>query len=563
MLAQAETRLKSVADLLLEKQLVQRDDIDRALHMRKSLGGQIGPLLVRTGAISETSYLRVLSEQTGYPILGDGDDTLTMPDDLRVYEFVKQSSIQFDWFIDQAVVLWAHGDGIACLARDPGQSLIKNTLSYFYPDTPISWFLCRNHDLDRILTFLRQERAVESLFDQEGSKHLKELAEEAPVIELVNNIISQAVEAGASDIHVEPGDSQFDVRLRVDGVLRSQLSQPMERFPAVASRIKLIAGIDIAERRLPQDGRLTTRLSGQEMDIRVSTAPEVQGESIVLRLLPKQRDDLSLKHLGMEPDHLQTMERWAQESNGIVLVTGPTGSGKSTTLYSSLAEVNTSDKKVITVEDPVEFQLPGITQIQAHADIGYTFATALRAILRQDPDVIMIGEIRDIETAEIAIQSALTGHLVLSTLHTNDAISAFTRLIDMGIEPFLVAAPVKAVQAQRLVRRLCSQCAESAEPDARILKLVGDLGYEPAQGQWKRAVGCRHCQQTGYKGRIGIYELVEVSVAMQKLISRNAPIEEMRELAKSEGARTLLDDGLIKAWRGISSVDEIYRVVNH
>lgn len=275
------------------------------------------------------------------------------------------------------------------------------------------------------------------------------------MVELVNNVIAQATDARASDIHVEPGEAQFTVRLRVDGVLRTQLTQPIARFPAVASRIKLLAGLDIAERRLPQDGRFTAGAGLREMDIRVSTVPDTRGESIVLRLLPKQRDDLGLQFLGMEPDHLDTMVRWAKEANGIVLVTGPTGSGKSTTLYSILSEVDNTARKVITVEDPVESQLEGIVQIQTHAEIGYTFAAALRAILRQDPDVIMVGEVRDLETAEIAIQSALSGHLVLSTVHTNDAISTFTRLVDMGIEPYLVAAPL------RVCRRSVS-CVASA-----------------------------------------------------------------------------------------------------
>jgi general secretion pathway protein E len=288
---------------------------------------------------------------------------------------------------------------------------------------------------------------------------LRELAEDAPVVSLVNNLIAQAVEARASDIHLEPGERLLEVRLRIDGVLHVRQTLPMDRYAAVASRIKLIAGIDIAERRLPQDGRISTRAAGAEMDVRVSTIPAVYGESIVMRLLPKQRDDLSLERLGMRPAQLQQFKRWLHMPNGLVLVTGPTGSGKSTSLYSALAATNDRTRKIVTVEDPVEFRLPHVIQVQAQPDIGYTFARALRAFLRHDPDIIMVGEIRDRETAEIAIQSALTGHLVLATLHTNDAPSAITRLVDMGIEPFLVAASLRAVMAQRLVRRLCEGCA--------------------------------------------------------------------------------------------------------
>jgi len=373
--------------------------------------------------------------------------------------------------------------------------------------------------------------------------------------------MSQALDAGASDIHIEPGETNFVVRFRVDGVLHTRLRQPQDRFAAIASRIKLIAGLDIAERRLPQDGSLTTRVSGREMDIRVSTAPDVQGESIVMRLLPKQRGEVSLTKLGMEPDHLELTHRWVKEAHGIVLVTGPTGSGKSTTLYSALEATNDGQKKIITVEDPVEYKLEGITQIQAHAEIGYSFARALKAILRQDPDVIMIGEIRDLETAEIAIQSALTGHLVLSTLHTNDAISAFTRLVDMGVEPFLVAAPMLGVQAQRLVRTLCERCAQPEELGERLQQEIAAIpGYSGSGFSARRAVGCPHCQGTGYKGRSGIYELIPVTAEMHELIVQNRPVHEMRTLVAQQGVRNLRQDGLLKVARGVTSLEEVYRV---
>ncbi len=551
-----------IGQRLLQASLISEDDLNKALQIQQSVGGRLGAILLRIGALSEDALLNQLSQQLNIPVLGIEQP---LPDDIRVYECLIASEIEFDWFIDQSVVLWQLPDGsLGCLAKDPLDPLVRETLRYFYAERQVSFYLCRNHDLDRLLSVMARERAVESLFSgDEGQKQLKELAEEAPVIELVNNIISQAVDAGASDIHVEPATDQFHVRLRVDGVLRQQLSQPIERFPAVASRIKLISGIDIAERRLPQDGRLTTRVSGQEMDIRVSTVPEVNGESIVMRLLPKEREELSLASLGMEQDHLELMAEWSRESHGIVLVTGPTGSGKSTTLHSMLEAMNSGERKIITVEDPVEYQVKGVTQIQAHPDIGYTFATALRAILRQDPDVIMIGEIRDLETAEIAIQAALTGQLVLSTLHTNDSISTFTRLIDMGIEPFLVAAPIRAVQAQRLVRRACPHCATPTEPPEDISELLAGVSLPEIQAGWVAAKGCKACQNTGYKGRVGIYELVPVSPELQGMIARNAFLEEMRELVKTQGYRTLVQDGLLKAYKGITTVEEVLRVVNH
>jgi general secretion pathway protein E len=393
-------------------------------------------------------------------------------------------------------------------------------------------------------------------------QHLREMAEEAPVVELVSNLMAQAVEQRASDIHLEPEERQFSVRFRIDGVLHQRLQLPRERFDAVASRLKLISGMDIAERRLPQDGRMSTRVGGQEMDIRVSALPGVHGESIVMRLLPKERKELGLDRLGFEADHLALMKAWTAEANGIVLVTGPTGSGKSTTLYAALAAANDGLKKIITVEDPVEFQLPAITQIQAHAEIGLTFANALRSILRQDPDVIMIGEIRDLETAEIAVQAALTGHLVLSTLHTNDAISAFTRLVDMGVEPFLVATPIRAVQAQRLVRRLCA-CARPAHvPEALQAEAArfADAVLPGVAPRWLEAVGCPQCLGTGYRGRLGIYEMVPVSEQMQHLIVTGASVNEMKAQARAEGHRFLRDDGLLKAWQGLTTVEEVLRV---
>ena len=337
--------------------------------------------------------------------------------------------------------------------------------------------------------------------------------------------------------------------------------QPIDRFAAVASRIKLVSGIDIAERRLPQDGRITARISGSDMDLRVSTLPGVFGESIVMRLLPKNREMLALDHLGMENDHLAMMKDWAASAGGIVLVTGPTGSGKSTTLHGALEATNDGVRKIVTVEDPVEIQIQNITQIQIHSEIGYSFARALRAILRQDPDVIMIGEIRDLETAEIAIQSALSGHLVLSTLHTNDAISSFTRLIDMGVEPFLVAAPLKGVQAQRLVRRLCPECSEEATPADETLQEISNLPDELLGDNWRQARGCDSCHGTGYSGRIGIYQMVPVDEKIQDMIVKGASINDIRQEAAVRGYRNLYQDGLIKASMGKTSINELLRLV--
>ena len=460
------------------------------------------------------------------------------------------------------MVAWelAPGHNLAA-SRHPLDPVVGEMLARRLPAGEWSWRIARSQDLERLQDMVGRATREGGDDGDDDVGHLRELAEEAPVIELVNNMLAQAMDQHASDIHIEPEETVFHVRMRIDGILQTRMTLPASRYPAVASRVKLISGMDIAERRLPQDGRMSTRVSGQEVDIRASAVPAVHGESLVMRLLPKERQDLSLEKLGFAPRDLSMFRGWTREPHGIVLVTGPTGSGKSTTLYGALEEINGRDRKIITVEDPVEYQVPGVTQIQAVADIGYTFSRALRAILRQDPDVIMIGEIRDLETAEIAVQSALTGHLVLSTLHTNDAVSAFTRLVDMGLEPFLVATSVRAVQAQRLVRRLCPDCAAPttvlpaiAEPVERI---AAERGIVPA---WRQAVGCARCQGTGYRGRLGIYELVDVTPALQELVLSRATAERMRALVDTQGGRTLREDGLLKACAGFTSMEEVVRV---
>ena len=548
-----------LGDLLLARELVRAADLARALDLQAAMGGRLGQLLVRIGALSEDQLLDVLSGQLDLPVLGR--DTVP-PVDPDAFGGTAAAGLSPEWMLDQQVLLWSEGDTFYYASRDPLQPALQEALAYALPAVTLQPVLAASQALEHALDALDQSRRAGA--GAEDVRHLRELAEEAPVVEVVNNVLSQAVEQRASDIHLEPGEHQFAVRYRIDGVLYSRLTLPRERFNAVASRLKLISGMDIAERRLPQDGRLSVRVSGQAMDVRASALPGVHGESIVLRLLPKERRDLGLERLGMEPDHLATLGAWTREAHGIVLVTGPTGSGKSTTLYAALAASNDGMKKIITVEDPVEFQLPGITQVQAHADIGLDFANVLRSILRQDPDVVMIGEIRDRETAEIAIQAALTGHLVLSTVHTNDSLGAFTRLVDMGVEPFLVATPIKGVQAQRLVRRLCPHCARPAQVLPSVAEEAAGwaarvLGDVPPQ--WMEAVGCTQCQQTGFRGRVGIYELVPVDDEMRQAVVSGASHPELRRMARAQGHRLLREDGLLKAWRGVTSVDEVLRVI--
>ena len=551
-------RKRLLGDLLVERHIVSASDVQKALAFQEQFGGRIGSILVRLGSLSEETLLPVLADQLGMPLLS-GEEWPENPDAIRT--LFDTCAFTVDWWLDNGVVAWGRESGpIIAVARDPLDPLVNEALEKCLGTTTWCWRLARTQDLDRLLDMAGRSLAgMDTSLDDDVS-HLRELAEEAPVIELVNNILAQAMDQRASDIHIEPEQQVFHIRMRTDGILHTRMTLPASRYPAVASRVKLISGMDIAERRLPQDGRLSARVSGQEVDVRASSVPAVHGESIVLRLLPKERQDLSLERLGFSKRDLALFRVWAHEPHGIVLVTGPTGSGKSTTLYATLEEMNQRDRKMITVEDPVEYEVPGVTQIQANAEIGYTFARALRAILRQDPDVIMIGEIRDLETAEIAVQSALTGHLVLSTLHTNDAVSAFTRLIDMGVEPFLVATSVRAVQAQRLVRRLCTHCSQSTEVLPAVARLVEPLAESGVAPDWRRPVGCTHCQGTGYRGRLGIYELVDVTPEMQELIISSATAEKMRVLATAQGGRSLREDGLLKARAGFTTIEEVVRV---
>lgn len=552
---------------LLERALVTVEELERALELQRKLGGRLGSILVRAGVLSESALLQVLSEQLAIPLLGQ---QVSLPSQQSIAAYLECTPINHDWLIQEQMVLWEDGGCLFYAARDLLTPALREVLEHFHGDAVLQPVLCRTQELDNLLEHcqdLVRQDASGFAPGVEDARQLREMAEEAPIVELVNNIIGQAIDRRSSDIHIEPREFDFRVRFRVDGVLHEQLTLPLERFAAVVSRIKLISGVDIAERRLPQDGRMSIRVSGAELDVRVSSLPGVHGESVVMRLLPRERESLRLEHLGMLPDHLATMRRWAVEPHGIVLVTGPTGSGKSTTLYGALEEINDGVRKIITVEDPVEYQLPNITQVQVHADIGLTFASALRSILRQDPDVIMIGEIRDLETAEIAVQSSLTGHLVFATLHTNDAVSAFTRLIDMGVEPFLVASPIRGIQAQRLVRRICPHCAERCEPilDPAELAAIEAMAHQlfpEDSARWLRARGCERCEGTGYRGRVGIYELVEVSTGIRDLIVRQATLEQLRSLALQQGMRNLRVDGLLKAWLGQTSVAEVHRVTS-
>ena len=550
---------KLLGELLIERGALAAPALDTALAQQLQMPGErLGAIMVRMGLLSEQTLLETLAAQLGVDILRDELLSLHLTAISQWHGQQGVSSLQanrlafFAWQDDESASL-------IVATRDVLNSALLEYLDTGPGrETPYRLALVASRDLERVLAQVYRPRQT-----HEGSTDLRKMAEDAPVVELVNGVMARATDTRASDVHVEPDESGFAVRYRVDGRLQLAEHYPRERFHAVVSRIKLISGLDIAERRLPQDGRFSIRTAGVDTDVRVSVIPGVHGESLVLRLLPNtQTTRFDLGNLGIEPDHLNLYRSWMAQPDGIVLVTGPTGSGKSTTLYATLVACDTAHERVLTVEDPVEYHIPGITQFQVHPDIGFTFPAALRSILRHDPDTIMIGEIRDVETARIAVQSSLTGHRVFSTLHTNDSATAFLRLADMGVEPFLVGATVRGVVAQRLVRRLCTQCAQPLDNAALIPGAVtARLAMLPGAGEtptFREPVGCPHCNQTGYRGRIAVYELLAASDALRAALNQDAPTLDALQRALPPDFRTLRDDALLKAAHGVTSLEEVY-----
>ncbi|KAA3662414.1 MAG: type II secretion system protein GspE, partial [Calditrichaeota bacterium] len=431
---------------------------------------------------------------------------------------------------------------------------IKNALIEIYGPSEVI-----DASYDEVIEKIQAEQPVPE--EEKSAESLKEAAEDAPVIKLVNLIIGQAITDGASDIHISPEEDKLMVRYRVDGILREAFSPPKNLQAAIISRIKILSELDIAETRIPQDGRCQATFNGNAVDLRVSTLPTVYGENIVCRILDKSSLMINLEDLGFSEESLTSLQQALASSYGILLVTGPTGSGKTTTLYSCLNKINTPEKNIITIEDPVEYRLPLIRQAQVNAKAKMTFAAGLRSILRQDPDIVMVGEIRDSETAKIAVEAALTGHLVLSTLHTNDAPGAVTRLIEMGVEPFLVASATIGVLAQRLVRKICPKCkyAYTPEPD-----LLNELGFNPSQRKWVfyKGKGCKHCNQQGYKSRLGIYEILLFNEEVRTLCLQSATSDDIKKAAIRNGMRTLRQDGFVKALKGVTTIEEVMRATN-
>ncbi len=557
------TQLSPVSELellenLVHSQVIDSEKVPAIQQSAKELKLDIVSTISRLGLIGDDTLYENTAKLLGYPLV---DKISQCPSSQLVIDACEHLKLELDWCINKSLFPVFENEQLILFTDKPFDMSLFSALALIRSPNDYSVMLLTPAMSVALVDDISRERAVSELFGH-VTTDLAALAEEAPVINLVNSIIERAIFSDASDIHIEAGSKNMLVRFRIDGKLTEFMQQPLSRFQAIASRIKLLSELDIAERRLPQDGRFSTRAGKRDYDVRVSTAPDVNGESIVMRLLPKQRDELSLEGLGFASDHLQLIREWGSLSNGIVLVTGPTGSGKSTTLYALLADVKKGEEKIVTVEDPVEYQLDGITQVQAKPEIGYTFAKALRSFLRQDPDIIMVGEIRDKETADIAIQSSLTGHLVLSTLHTNDACSVFPRLSDIGVESYLTAATVQGVQAQRLVRKLCSHCAEpTTEPSFLTDDAQQELETKSlTKANWMKAKGCNLCHGRGYRGRIGIYELVPVTPAIRTLIAERSSVADIRQAARQAGYRSLLADGLSKAAQGLTTVEQVLRV---
>lgn len=556
---------KKLGQILKERKLIEEADIQDGLREQRDNGGLIGQILVDRGLITEDDRNRALADQRGMEFV-DLDRLEILPEALELIDFETAENFM-------VMPVEYDGSTLTVAIGRPDNLTVLDDLRFTLPK--VANFRAKVASEESV------RRAIQRYYQPKGegvsdllagfgpdvaSKERQSLESQAemdpnagPVVKLLNMILLQAIRDRSADIHLEPFEHEFKVRYRVDGVLYEMMPPPVHLARAVTSRVKVMANLDIAETRLPQDGRIELNIGGNPIDLRVSTLPTMFGESVVMRILDRANLALDLEKLGFRADELKAFRALCEKPNGIILVTGPTGSGKTTTLYSALHEANSIDVKIITTEDPVEYDLEGIVQVQINEEIGTTFAACLRSILRQDPDKILVGEIRDLETSQIAVESALTGHIVFSTLHTNDAPSAVTRMLDLGLEPFLMAATLEGIVAQRLVRRICLNCKEAYEPsDQELYEL--DLRRSDVEGkQFFYGKGCKKCNNTGYKGRIAIYEMLIMNDTLRDLIMNNASTADLRGAAKEAGMRTLRDSGLLHIYDGITSIEEVVK----
>ena len=558
---------KSLEASLVEQGAVSEAVLEKARERQRD-GRGLGDVLQEMGAIDGRTWAKVLAEHFGLPFIEQ------LPQDENPREWVDVLPINFAKRF-QLLPVGRDGDTLILAAADQStlgpiddvRVLLRHPLRVVVaPGAVIVDAINRVYDFasgsaSDLMDGLDEERLDLVATDFEETRDLLDADDEAPIIRLVNSLLFQAVKDRASDIHIEPFERDLTVRFRIDGVLYDIISPPKRFQPVIISRVKVMAGLNIAEKRLPQDGRIRIKLAGKDVDIRVSTVPTAHGERVVMRLLDRSATLLQLEELGLIGDKHEKVSHLITQSHCIILVTGPTGSGKTTTLYAALSKINTTDKNIITIEDPIEYQLHGIGQIHVNPKIELTFASGLRSILRQDPDVIMVGEIRDAETAKIAIQAALTGHLVFSTLHTNDSCGAVTRLLDMGIEPFLVSSSVIAVMAQRLLRRVCRGCREPYRPTMEEIRQL-NLSADRLEGHtvYKAGPGCAECKQTGYRGRSGIHELLTIDDDIRNLIMKASDSATIRRAAQAKGMNSLREDGAEKLLAGVTTAEEILRV---
>ncbi|MEQ9363883.1 MAG: type II secretion system ATPase GspE [Leptospirales bacterium] len=557
---------KQLGELLLEDGIISREELQEALKIQKKSSLKLGQILIKKGLVDEEQVTRILALQFGFayqPRLSfKYDDSFTrIPVNL-----IHRSRL---------VPVARSGKTVTVAVADPTDLHPMDDLRASLGELRVKFVLTPESEVMRVIhgSFDQAAAAAREVMDgmheeeysefAELSEDTMDMANEAPIIRMVNAILTQGTQERASDIHIEPYDKSVDVRYRIDGILHKRLSPPKMIHAGLVSRIKIMANLNIAENRLPQDGRIQIKVAGNEVDIRVSTIPTRYGERVVMRLLNKSDVRYSMETMGFTGALEKSIRKVIAEPDGIFLVTGPTGSGKSTTLYAVLSELNEEERNILTAEDPVEYEIEGIGQMQMQEKIGLTFATALRAMLRQDPDVIMVGEVRDQETARIAIQSALTGHLVLSTLHTNDCPSAVTRLMDMGIEPYLITSTVQAVLAQRLVRVICPKCKTGFKPSPAELSDIGLKLTQLKGGKVFRGKGCEHCAGTGYRGRAGIYSFMHMDTEVQRAVLRGDDSERIGQVARKESPHkmlTLLEYGRIKVIEGVTTIEEILRV---
>lgn len=556
---------RQLGEILVQDKGLPEEIVRQALREQDGSHLRLGEMLRESGAASKEMLAEALATQSGMEYV---EEPVVRATALHLLTTVPISYAKENL----AVPLEIDGQTIRLAVADPNNNRILNDLSVLTgcrivpclaaPDKLLQainqGYETLSGGSDNSMAEIHQDKG-----DIDDELHIEDLidtTDEAPVIRFVNGLLTQAYRQRASDIHIEPFEADLVVRYRVDGVLYEVQRPPYRALPNIVSRLKIMANLDIAEKRLPQDGRFSVQIAGKQADVRVSTLPTAFGERVVLRLLDKSSGVLTLEDIGVEPETLPQVEKMISKNHGIFLVTGPTGAGKTTTLYSALSAINSREQNIITVEDPIEYQLPGVGQIQVNPKIELTFAQGLRSILRQDPDVIMVGEIRDGETAKIAVQAALTGHLVFSTLHTNDSAGALARLVEMGVEPFLAASALVGVLAQRLVRTICSNCRVSYRPEEKLLVELAEGGRLPADAVFYRGRGCSNCMEVGYLGRTGLYELLEVNDQIRQLVTANADAATIRQQALQQGMRTLRQAGLAKVLAGETTVEEVLRV---